>query len=267
MSNSNLVVYTKLSPNCTRPRNHKIDTITIHCMAGNLSVETCGNVFASRKRRASSNYGIGSDGRIALYVDEGNRSWCSGNAANDHRAITIEVANTVAADPWPVSDAAYQSLIKLCADICRRNGIKKLLWRGDKRLIGQIDKQNMTVHRWMQNKSCPGDWLYNRHGQIAAAVNALLGEEDEMSEEEVKAYVTVQMAAMKKEILDAVEKMIPRPVIYNTVEEVPEWGRESVQKRVDSGVLLGTGDGLGLTNDMVRFWVVADREEQARARQ
>ena len=191
MSNSKLVSYTRLSPNCTKPRRGKIDTITVHCMAGNLSVESCGAVFAAPAREASSNYGIDSKGRIALYVDEANRSWCSGNAANDHRAVTIEVANTVAADPWPVSDAAYKALIDLLTDICQRNGIKQLLWKGDKRLIGQVDKQNMTVHRWFQNKSCPGDWLYSRHGQIAEEVNRRLRgkEETDMTEKEVKAII------------------------------------------------------------------------------
>lgn len=154
MSNSSLISYTKISPNKTSPRNHKIDTITIHCMAGNLSVETCGNVFAPTTRKASSNYGIGSDGRIALYVDEKDRSWCTGNKANDHRAITIEVANDGGAPDWHVSDKALKSLIDLCSDICKRNGIKELKWKGDKSLIGQIDKQNMTVHRWFQNKAC-----------------------------------------------------------------------------------------------------------------
>ena len=147
-TNSKLVTYTKLSPNCTKPRNHEIDTITIHVMAGNITVETCGNIFASPNRKASSNYGVGTDGRIALYCDEANRSWCSSNPSNEHRAITIVVANSVAKDPWPISDKAMESLILLCTDICKRNGIKKLLWKADKSLIGQVDKQNMTVHRW-----------------------------------------------------------------------------------------------------------------------
>ena len=124
MSNSALVSYTALSPNHSGKRNHAIDTITIHCMAGNLSVEGCGQLFASRERQASSNYGIGSDGRIALYVDEANRSWCSSSSSNDNRAVTIEVANTVAAEPWPVSEKAYAALLDLVTDICRRNGIK-----------------------------------------------------------------------------------------------------------------------------------------------
>lgn len=177
MSNSSLVSYTRISPNRTSPRNHVIDTISIHCMAGNLSVETCGNVFAPASRQASSNYGIGSDGRIAMYVEEGDRSWCSSNAANDHRAVTIEVANDGGAPDWHVSDKALASLIKLCADICKRNNIKQLLWQGNKALIGQVDKQNMTVHRWFAAKACPGDYLYNLHPYIAKEVNKLLSDD------------------------------------------------------------------------------------------
>ena len=176
MSNSSLVDYKKISPNKTSPRNHAIDTITIHCMAGNCSVETCGNIFQPTSRQASSNYGIDSDGRIGMYVEEKDRSWCSSSASNDNRAITIEVANDGGADTgWHVSAKAYAALIDLCTDICKRNGIKQLLWKGDKSLIGQVSKQNMTVHRWFAAKSCPGDYLYNLHGKIAAEVNARLG--------------------------------------------------------------------------------------------
>lgn len=176
MSNSPLICYTKLSPNCSKPRNHAIDTITIHCMAGNCSIETCGEIFAPSSRQASSNYGIGSDGRIALYVDEANRSWCSSSASNDNRAVTIEVANTVAADPWPVSDKAYAALLDLVTDICRRNGIKKLVWSTNKTdRVNHLNGCNMTVHRDYANKSCPGEWLYSRHGAIAAEVNKRLG--------------------------------------------------------------------------------------------
>ncbi len=176
MSNSTLATYTRISPNKTSPRNHEIDTITIHCMAGDLTVERCGELFAKRTRMASSNYGIDSDGRIGLYVEEKDRSWCSSNKANDMRAVTIEVANDGgAATGWHVSDAAMTSLIALVTDICRRNGIKQLLWKGDKSLIGQVDKQNMTVHRWFKNKACPGDYLYGKHAYIAAEVNKRLG--------------------------------------------------------------------------------------------
>lgn len=175
MSNSTLISYTKRSPNRNSPRNHEIDTITIHCMAGDMSVESCGDLFAASSGQASSNYGIDSDGRIALYVDEADRSWCSSNAANDNRAVTIEVANDGGEDTgWHVSEKAYAALIELVTDICQRNGIKELKWKADKSLIGQVDKQNMTVHRWFANKACPGDYLYNLHSQIASGVNARL---------------------------------------------------------------------------------------------
>ena len=173
-TNSSLVSYTKLSPNHSGTRNHAIDTISIHCVVGQLSVETIGDLLAKPTREASCNYAIGSDGRIALIVEEKNRSWCTSSSSNDNRAITIEVACDIT-HPYAVNDKVYASLIKLCADICKRNGIEKLLWEGDKNLIGNIKRQNMTVHRWFKNKACPGDYLYNRHGQIAAEVNALLG--------------------------------------------------------------------------------------------
>lgn len=176
MSNSPLVVYTKLSPNHSGKRTKKIDTITIHCMAGNCSVETCGNLFANSARQASSNYGIGTDGRIALYVDEANRSWCTSSNANDQRAVTIEVANNGGAPDWPVSAKAYAALLDLVTDICKRNGIKRLVWSTSKNdRVNHLNGCNMTVHRDYANKSCPGDYLYNRHGQIAAEVNKRLG--------------------------------------------------------------------------------------------
>lgn len=173
MSNSSLVDYTKISPNRTKKRNHKIDTITIHCVVGQLSVETLGNIFSKSSYKASSNYGIGSDGRIGMYVEEKDRSWCSSNATNDHRAITIECASDTF-HPYAINNKVYNSLIELCVDICKRNGIKELKWKGDKSLIGKIDQQNMTVHRWFANKSCPGDYIYNRLGQIASEVNIKL---------------------------------------------------------------------------------------------
>lgn len=174
MSNSPLVSYTKISPNKTSPRNHKIDTITIHCVAGQCSVETLGEIFAPPSRKASSNYGIGPDGRIGMYVEEKDRSWCSSSSANDNRAITIEVASNTT-DPYYVNDVAYAALIDLLVDICKRNGIKELKWKGDKSLIGNVEEQNMTVHKWFANKDCPGSYLYDRHSLIAAQVNVRLG--------------------------------------------------------------------------------------------
>ena len=186
-TNSPLVSYTKISSNKTSPRNHPIDTITIHCVVGQCSVETLGEIFAKESRKASSNYGIGADGRIGMYVEEKDRSWCSSNAANDHRAITIEVASDTT-HPYKVNDKAYAALLDLLTDICKRNGIKKLLWKGDKSLIGQVDKQNMTVHRWFANKSCPGDYLYNKHWEIAEEVNKRLNADASLLEPEKILY-------------------------------------------------------------------------------
>lgn len=183
-TNSNLVSYTKISPNRTKDRNHKIDTITIHCVVGQVTVERLGEIFANPLRRASCNYGIGKDGRIGMYCEEKDRSWCSSNAANDHRAITIEVASDTT-HPYAVNDKALNSLIELCADICRRNNIKELKWKGNKDLIGQTDIQNMTVHRWFANKSCPGDYLYNKHSYIADEVNKRLGNKQEVVSDEL----------------------------------------------------------------------------------
>lgn len=174
MSNSPLVDYVKISPNKYTGRTHAIDTITPHCVVGQVTVEALGNLFAQASRKASSNYGVGKDGRIGMYVEEKDRSWCSSNAANDARAITIEIASDTA-HPYAITDAAYKATVKLCADICQRNGIKELKWKADKSLIGQVDKQNITVHRWFANKACPGDYIYNRLGQIASEVNAILG--------------------------------------------------------------------------------------------
>lgn len=174
MSNSPLVVHTNLSPNCTKPRNHKIDTITIHCVVGQCTAESLGNVFKPASRRGSSNYGVDKDGRVGMYVEEKDRSWCTSSGANDNRAVTIEVASDTT-HPYKVTDKAYKALVELCADICKRNGIAELKWKGDKSLIGQVDKQNMTVHRWFANTACPGDYLYGLHGKIAEDVNQKLG--------------------------------------------------------------------------------------------
>ena len=178
MSNSSLVSHTKLSPNCDHPRNHAIDKITIHHMAGDLSVETCGNLFANPNREASANYGIGSDGRVGLYVDEGDRAWASASPSNDNRAVNIEVANCATGGDWPVSDAAYSKLIDLCVDICQRNGIKALNYTGGA-------DGNLTEHRMFTATACPGPYLHKRMGRIAAEVNSRLSAQPAKSVDEV----------------------------------------------------------------------------------
>ncbi len=176
-TNSPLVSYTKLSPNHSGQRTHAIDRITPHCVVGQCSVETLGNIFAPTSRQASCQYGIGADGRVGMYVEEKNRSWCSSSNANDQRAITIECASDNT-HPYAFKDVVYDKLVELCVDICERNGKSKLLWLGDKdktlNYSPKSDEMVLTVHRWFANKSCPGDWLYNRLGNLATAVTERL---------------------------------------------------------------------------------------------
>jgi hypothetical protein len=180
MSNSKLISLTIDSPNCNKPRNHAIDTITIHHMACNLTVEQCGAGFANPSRQASSNYGIGTDGRIGLYVDEANRSWCSSSPLNDHRAITIEVANDKPSDAggWHVSDKALASLINLCVDICKRNGKSKMIWCGSLSATNArnfaANEMRMTLHKWFAATGCPGPYLESKMSYIAAEVTKRL---------------------------------------------------------------------------------------------
>ena len=188
-TNSSLATVRMISPNRTLNRNHAIDTITIHCFVGQVTAKRGCEVFQSSSRKASCNYVVGYDGSIGLCVEEKDRSWCSGGtdrkgnpirvngisgSSNDYQAVTIEVASDTK-HPYTITDKAMAALIELCTDICRRNGIKQLLWKGDKTLVGRVAQQNLTVHRWFANKACPGDYIYERLGDIAAKVNAKLG--------------------------------------------------------------------------------------------
>lgn len=195
MAHSSLATYIRYSPFCSKPRNHSIDSIAIHCMSGNLTVETCGELFNTPGQDASSNYGIGSDGRIAVYVEEENRSWCTSNRAVDNRAITIEVASTTDSEPYECTNEAYESLIRLLVDVCQRNNIYELKWKNDMHYAlaaangGPVREQNMFVHRWFNlDKSCPGQYLFMRQGQIAKEVNARLKGDKETA---------MQLAAMR----------------------------------------------------------------------
>lgn len=176
-TNSPLIDCTRLSPNHSGLRTHKIDRITPHCVVGQLSAERIGDCFPSG-REASCNYGVGYDGRQCLIVEEKNRSWCTSSAANDQRAITIEVASDKTA-PYAFTNEAYKGLLELCIDICKRNGLKKVLWFSDKnKSLSYNPKAGecvLTVHRWFANKSCPGNWMYDRMGQLANEINKALG--------------------------------------------------------------------------------------------
>ena len=230
MSNSPLATVTKISPNRNSPRNHKIDRITIHCYVGQVTAERGCNgsrfVTYDPVGGASCNYVVGYDGSIGLCVPEGDRSWCSSSPANDHRAVTIETASDNK-HPYAVTEKAYAALLDLVTDICRRNGAKKLLWFGDKdktlAYTPQAGEMVMTVHRWFANKACPGDYLYGRHGEIAAEVTRRLDEEDdEMSYEQFKQY----MSQYRKELQD---------------NDCGEWSKEAREWAIQVGLFAGNG--------------------------
>ena len=176
--NSNLVDIVVKSPNHSGKRTHSIDRISPHCVVGQLSAESIGGCFTSPSRQASCNYGIGTDGRVVLCVDENNRSWCTSSNANDQRAVTIECASDKA-DPYAFNDKVYNKLIDLCVDICKRNGKKKLLWFADKNTAlnynPKADEIVLTVHRWFAAKACPGDWLMSKMNDLTNKVNTKLG--------------------------------------------------------------------------------------------
>ena len=199
-TNSSLVEFTRLSPNHSGQRTHAIDRITPHCVVGQCSVETLGSIFAPTSKQASCNYGIGADGRVGMYVEEKNRSWCSSSNANDQRAVTIECASDTT-EPYAFRDVVYQKLITLCVDICRRNGKKKLIWFGDKEKTLNYspkgDEMILTVHRWFANKSCPGNWMYARMGDLAEKVTSQLGGSTEQETETEIKTSGLQAAALK----------------------------------------------------------------------
>lgn len=239
-TNSKLVNYTKISPNRTENRNHTIDTVTIHCAVGQVSVQTLGEIFAPESRKASSNYGIGYDGSIGMYVEEKDRSWCSSSAPNDHRAITIEVACDPTA-PYAINGKAYASLINLLVDICERNNIKKLRWRGDKSLVGQVNKQNMTVHRWFSATECPGEYLYSRMGAIAAEVNKQLSPKTTTTSTETNKYYMIKVTASALNVrkgpgmnYDVVDRIRDKGV-YTIVDETAGEGSSKGWGKLKSG--------------------------------
>ena len=190
-TNSSMVVYKNLSPNHSGQRTHSIDRITPHCIVGQCTAEGLGDWFAKPSTQASSNYGIDKNGRVGLYVEEKNRSWCSSSNANDQRAVTIECASDTT-EPYAFKDVVYQTLIKLCIDICKRNGKNKLIWFGDKNKTLSYEPKSgemiLTVHRWFANKSCPGNWLYSRMGDLAEKVTAALGGSSSTQETKTTLY-------------------------------------------------------------------------------
>lgn len=251
MSNSPLVAYTKLSPNHSGVRTHAIDRITPHCVVGQCSVETVGEVFYPTSRQASSNYCIGSDTRIAMYVEEKNRSWCSSSNANDQRAITIECASDTTY-PYALKPEVYETLVSLCVDICKRNGKNKLLWLGDKEKTlsydPKPDEMVLTAHRWFAATECPGEWLYSRLGNLASEVTARLNL-NTTKEETSNVLYRVQVGAFsKKENAENLLKQLKEAGFEgfvtstaNVTINAPKKSNEDIAKEIIKG-LWGIGE-------------------------
>lgn len=250
MSNSKLVVYTKLSPHCTKPRQGRIKGISIHTMAGPGSVEGCGQVFQTSE--ASSHYGIGPDGRIGQYVLEENRAWCCSHKV-DHQVVTIEVSSIQAyKEPYECTAAAFESLIDLCVDICQRNGIRELIWKEGKQycpaFTGNWAVCNMVPHRYTtdKGKSCPGNYLFGKYGEIAERVNAQLkGEDDDMDINKLLSEMTNEQAY----------ELVKKAEIHAATLPDDEWSRQEGwwEKAHEAGV----SDGSSPVRHMKRNEVVA----------
>lgn len=248
MSNSPLVDYVKLSPNYNPRNGTKISKITIHHVAGVATVEGLGDGFAVRSRQASSNYGIGYDARVGMYVEEHNRAWTSSNANNDYQAITIEVSNSSTGGEWPVSGKVMDKLIELCVDICKRNGIEKINYTG-------TAAGNLTMHKWFAATACPGPYLESKFPWIANEINKRLEEDKPMTKEDRAAFesLVAEVKALKKEISKVKVK-------YNKLEECPVYSRPTVSKLMAKELLKGDANGnLKLTEPMVRELVILDR--------
>lgn len=249
MSNSRLPTYVRLSPNVTKPRQGTIKGVAIHCTAGGKDwparrlADMTHFTKYDRENGASCHYVVGGDGSIAQVCGEENRAWCTSNKI-DHQLVTVEVASSNVA-PYLVNTAAIQSLVKLLVDICQRNGIPKLLWKGDKSLMGKWDQQNMVVHRWTKNKECPGDFLYNLHPKIASAVNEILEgkEEEEMDVEKLLKQLTPEMCyGIMAEAMNYADTMLE-----------PVWSRTDGHwaKATEKGIINGEGPERPMKRDEV----------------
>ena len=249
MSNSKLPTYVRLSPNVTKPRKGTIKGVAIHCTAGGKDwparrlADMTHFTKYDRENGASCHYVVGGDGSIAQVCGEENRAWCTSNKI-DHQLVTVEVASSNVA-PYLVNTAAIQSLVKLLVDICQRNGIPKLLWKGDKSLMGKWDQQNMVVHRWTKNKECPGDFLYNLHPKIASAVNEILEgkEEEEMDIEKLLKQLTPEMCyGIMAEAMNYADTILE-----------PMWSRTDGHwaKATEKGIINGEGPERPMKRDEV----------------
>lgn len=263
---SKLVNDVRLSPNCSSRDGRKINRITIHHTAGVASVDNLLWMFAQPSRGASSNYVIGNDGQIGGCVPEELRAWTSGSWDNDTQAITIEVSNSASGEPWPVGTAAWNSMIRLCVDICRRYGFR--LWTDKNKQTGSL-----TAHRWYQATACPGQYLYERFELICKEVNKILDYDKKVDDLEKTVVALTSVVGDLKKVVDAIditleavkqqsaktaEEVLP---VYKSVEAVPEWYQDAVETLVKSKSIQGTTPGdIHVNKLMARIFTILERE-------
>ena len=256
---SSLVNVVQRSPNYSTRGEHTVERLTVHHTAGIATVEGLLYMFSRPERNASATYVIGNDGRIGGCIDEEWRPWTSNSKDNDQRAITIEVSNDVNGEPWSVGTPAWNSLIRLCVDVCVRYGIR-LWWDPDSRT------GSLTAHRWYAATACPGDWMYDRFPIIISEVNrtvdglyqlvAQLQQQIEDLTKRVDALEIIQKA-QTEQFKPIVKAILP---VYKSVKNMPEEYQPTIEKLVEDGSLKGTGKSLDVSELMARIFVILDRE-------
>ena len=257
-TNSPLATYKKLSPKYTAGRKNALTRITPHCVVGQWTCENIAREFYATGRRASCNYGIGYDGRVALIVEEKNRAWTSNSSDNDGRAITIEVASDTT-HPYAFRQAAWDKLVDLCVDICKRNGKKKLLWLGTKQkslaYTPKPDEMVLTAHRWFAAKACPGDWMYSREGELAEKVTSRLNGYDKATTVITQEEIDMTKAEVQKMIDDSVQRYVQK-ALKGSETKVSDWAKEEYENAVEAGITDGTRPGGYATREQVAVMIV-----------
>ena len=271
---SPLATTTIVSPNKSK-RTKKIDTIVVHCMAGNLSSIACGNLFAKSSTKASSNYGIDINGNIACYVPEEYRSWATSSSAVDQRAITIEVGNDGGASTgWHTTDTALNALVDLLTDVCKRNGIKKLVWSNNKSdRVNHKNGCNMELHRDHAAKACVPTYseVLTRNGWVKIS-DIEIGEEiacadlDNLRISFEEVYDKVPIKQQDTYTVNEFTATKDHRMVYRG-NKSSDWRIEKLKYLLRGGnsyiiPLAGyyKGQGLNLTDDMIRFFIAVQAD-------
>ena len=231
-TNSKLATYVRISPfkhpnryDETTQIYHTIKKITWHHMAGILSCEEFGNIVTRSGRNMSATYCVDKDARIGRFLDESDRPWTSSSRSNDFQAVTIEISNSKTGGDWPISGPVLDAAIKLTVDICKRNGIKKLIYTGDSR-------GNFTFHRFFASTLCPGPYIFNRAQEIVARINKELDKEfneEKQPNANISPVVQPQQSTSPSGSI-TIEKgslvSINGDATYYTGGQIPSWVKE-----------------------------------------